>query len=103
MEFSGLSFRKQFEALAVQPDEWGAGRFPGDFDVVPAQLGTDPGPEGFAHGLLGGKAGCHMGGGLGMAPAIGDFGVQQDAQEETVAESLQCRSSITSSRLWWAV
>jgi hypothetical protein len=65
-----------------------AGGLTHDLDVLPSQLGSDPGAEGFADGFLGGKARGEGGHWVRLGEAIGELGLAQDASGETLAMSL---------------
>src|SRR5579875_826815 len=70
--------------LAIEIDGGPAAAVGQDFDVAPAQP-PDAGPQGLAHGLLGGEAACQT---LGAPAAIGLLSGRINAVEEALAPAL---------------
>jgi len=80
---------EETRAAVVQDDERLAGLFASDFQVLPAQLRTNAGPESFGDGFLRRKTRGEERAGIPVFQAVGDFGWAKDSLDKTVAEFLE--------------
>jgi hypothetical protein len=86
--FCGSVFH-QLGYRSVQVDLGAAARQSKNLDIQPPELRSDTRPEGLAHGLFGGEAGCDVGGRFGVAETVLVFGRTQDATGKPLTKTFE--------------
>jgi hypothetical protein len=84
VDYSPPSFGEEARAAFMEDDVRLAGILAPNLQILPAQLGSDAGAEGFGDGFLGGKAGGHERTRITVLQAVGQFGWPENAVDKAL-------------------